>query len=148
VNDEIRVLVADDHAVMRDTIACLIDSQPGMRVIGTASNAREAADLTLELLPDVAILDVNMPEGGGWDAARAIRAAAPDLRMVAYSAHDRGLLRRSLKACGISAYVRKDTDTSALLAAIRGEAVAEDAPAALTFGDRTLSRADGGSPKS
>jgi YesN/AraC family two-component response regulator len=81
----IRVLIADDERILREALGEVIASSPTCEVVGTASNAREAARLAADLRPDVALIDVRMPEGGGVAAALGIRSGSPGTRVVALS---------------------------------------------------------------
>jgi two-component system response regulator NreC len=115
----LRILLADDHAVLRDGLRMLIDAQPDMEVVAQADGGREAARLCALHSPDVVVLDVSMPDLDGAEAAERIRAQDPRTRVVALTRHaDQGYLRRLLRA-GASAYVLKRTAADALIHAIR-----------------------------
>jgi two-component system, NarL family, response regulator NreC len=116
---KLRVLLADDHAVLREGLAMLIGGQPDMAVIAQAENGREAVRLACDEHPDVAVLDVSMPEMGGAEAAEAIRDQCPDVRVLALTRHaDHAYVRRLLHA-GASGYVLKKGAADALINAIR-----------------------------
>ena len=118
-NTRWRVLLADDHAVVREGLAALIGAQPDMEVVGQARGGREAVQLTQQLHPDVAVLDVSMPDGGGADAAEQIHESCPDVRLLALTRHaDQGYLRRMLRA-GANGYIVKRSAGDALIGAIR-----------------------------
>ena len=115
----LRILLADDHAVLRDGLRMLIDAQPDMEVVAQADGGREAARLCALHSPDIVVLDVSMPDLDGAEAAERIRAQDPRTRIVALTRHaDQGYLRRLLRA-GASAYVLKRTAADALIHAIR-----------------------------
>ena len=115
----LRVLLADDHAVLREGLALLIDAQPDMQVVAQARGGREAVRMAEQLHPDVAVLDVSMPDLGGAEAAEQMRQCCPKVRTVALTRHaDLGYLRRMLRA-GASGYVLKRTAADALIGAIR-----------------------------
>jgi DNA-binding NarL/FixJ family response regulator len=117
-----RILLADDHAVMREGLAMLLAAQPDMEVVGLARGGREAVSLSQQLQPDVAVLDVSMPDVGGADAAEQIRESCPKVRVVALTRHaDPAYLRRMLRA-GASGYVVKRAAGDALMGAIRAVA--------------------------
>ncbi|MGP3917186.1 response regulator transcription factor [Nonomuraea sp. 10N515B] len=78
----VRVLIADDHPVVRDGLAALLSTVPGMEGAGTASSGREAVRATVVLAPDVLVLDIQMPEMSGIDAAREVAAAAPGVAVL------------------------------------------------------------------
>jgi DNA-binding NarL/FixJ family response regulator len=116
---QLRVLVADDHAVLREGLTLLIQSQPDMEVVAQARGGREATQLASRHQPDVVVLDVSMPDLDGAAAAEQIRAECPQSHVLALTRHaDQGYLRRMLRA-GVSGYVLKKTAADALLDAIR-----------------------------
>jgi two-component system response regulator NreC len=116
---KLRILVADDHAILREGLAVLINGQSDMAVIAQAANGREAVALAKAREPDVAVLDVSMPEMGGAEATEQIRAHCPNVRVLALTRHgDQAYLRRLLQA-GASGYVLKKTAADALISAIR-----------------------------
>jgi EAL domain-containing protein (putative c-di-GMP-specific phosphodiesterase class I)/FixJ family two-component response regulator len=86
--DHIRVLIAEDDRAVRDALASLIESEPGMALVGAAANADEVIDLAGRIQPDVALLDVRMPGGGGARAARELRVCSPETRVIALSGSD------------------------------------------------------------
>jgi DNA-binding NarL/FixJ family response regulator len=115
----LRVLVADDHAVLREGLAMLIDAQPDMGVVAQARGGREATQLAQRFHPDVVVLDVSMPDLDGAEAAEQIRAGCPGSHVLALTRHaDQGYLRRLLRA-GATGYVLKKTAGDALIDAIR-----------------------------
>jgi DNA-binding NarL/FixJ family response regulator len=115
----LRILLADDHAVLREGLALLIDAQPDMQVVAQARGGREAIRLAEQTHPDVAVLDVSMPDLGGAEAAEQLRQCCPKVRTLALTRHaDLGYLRRMLRA-GASGYVLKRTAADALIGAIR-----------------------------
>jgi two-component system, NarL family, response regulator NreC len=114
-----RVLLADDHAMLREGLALLVNSQPDMEVVGQAGDAREAILLARTLQPHIAVIDVSMPEGGGAEAAAAIVRDSPDVRVLALTRHaDQASLRKML-AAGASGYVVKRAAAQALIGAMR-----------------------------
>ncbi len=117
------VLLLDDHAVMLEALRALVESDDALVVIGTASRVPDAIKLARAMHPDVAVIDVHMPDGGGWAAARGLREVCPDIRLVAFSSFDDALVTRTIAAAGISAFVTKGSEIGVLLAAIRGEDV-------------------------
>jgi two-component system response regulator NreC len=119
----VRVLLADDHAILREGLAMMVNSQPDLEVVGQARGGREALQLATELQPDVVVLDVSMPDLGGPDVAEQLQQCCPATRVLALTRHaDPGYLRRMLRA-GAHGYVVKRAATETLLGAIR--AVAE-----------------------
>jgi two-component system response regulator NreC len=121
---EIRLLLADDHNVMRRGLRLLLESQPGFVVIGEAADGRQAVEQALALKPDVVVLDIAMPNMSGTDAAQRIRDALPATAIVILSMHsDESYVLRALKA-GAKAYLLKDSAEGDLVDAIH--AVSKD----------------------
>jgi len=114
-----RILLADDHTVMRNGLRLLLERQPNLVVIGEASDGRETVRLAESLLPDVVIMDIAMPNLNGIEAARQIVGANPDIAIVILSMHsDESYVIRALKA-GARAYLLKDSAEGDLIAAVR-----------------------------
>lgn len=114
----IRVLVADDEAVLRAVLADLVSSDPGLQLVGTARDADEAVNLALEMNPDVALVDVRMPGGGGLRVAEELRRRLPETRVLAHTAvDDRATVVRIMQG-GAVGYLVKGTPPSEILAAI------------------------------
>jgi DNA-binding NarL/FixJ family response regulator len=121
VPGNLTVLLLDDHAVMLESVRAIVETDDTLTVVGTASRVPDAVRLASQTHPQVAVIDVNMPDGGGWAAARGLREVCPDIRLVAYSSFDEALVIRTIRAAGISAFVTKGADIDVLLAAIHGE---------------------------
>ncbi|HWF57406.1 MAG TPA: response regulator transcription factor, partial [Candidatus Dormibacteraeota bacterium] len=118
-HEVIRVLVCENDPVMRSALADLIGSFPGVELAGVAADADEAGVEAARVCPDVALLDVRMPGGGGPEAARLIRGHCPDTRLIAFSAHaDRAVVIKMLLA-GVTDYLVKGADDEELAEAIR-----------------------------
>jgi two-component system, NarL family, response regulator NreC len=114
----IRILLADDHTVLRNGLRLLLERQPGFQVIAEASDGRETIELAGELNPDVILLDIAMPNLSGIEAARQISAMQPAIAIVILSMHaDEGYLLRALKA-GARGYLLKDADENTVISAI------------------------------
>jgi DNA-binding NarL/FixJ family response regulator len=122
----IRVLVGDDHPVVRAGLRMLIDDSEGLRFVGEAGTTREAVDAALRLRPDVLVLDVRMPGGGdGIDAARRIAALEPGIAILLLTMHDDpGAAVAALRA-GARGFVLKDAGADAVVRAIRAVAAGE-----------------------
>lgn len=115
----IKILVADDHKVMREGLRTLIEKQPGMEVIAEAENGRMALKLIKKLSPDIAIMDIAMPDLNGIEATRQIVAEAPGTKVIALSMHsDRQFVTRMMSA-GASGYLLKDCAFEEVARAIR-----------------------------
>ncbi len=115
----IRVLIADDHAIIRDGVRALLALSDDMAVVGEAGDGREAVELARRLKPDVILMDIAMPGLGGLEATIEIRKENPGARILVLTQYeDREYIRRFLKA-GVSGYVLKKAAGSELTAAIR-----------------------------
>lgn len=115
----IRVLVADDHAVLRAGLRMLIGAQPDMEVVGEAADGDEAVQKALELRPDVALIDITMPGIGGMKAIERVRQGCPKTRVLVLTMHEVPAYLRLALAAGASGYVVKSAADSELLSAIR-----------------------------
>jgi DNA-binding NarL/FixJ family response regulator len=121
--EQIRILLSDDHNILRDGMRLLLERQPGFVVVGEASDGRETLDLAQHQQPDVVVMDIAMPNMNGIEATRRITEKHPGMGVVILSMHyDESYVIRSLKA-GARAYLLKDAVKSELIAAIH--AVAE-----------------------
>jgi DNA-binding NarL/FixJ family response regulator len=115
----IRILLADDHTVVRKGLRLLLESHPGFKVVAEASNGREAVSAAEEHRPDVVVLDVAMPMLNGIEAARQISASRPQTAIVFLSMHsDEGYVLKALKS-GARAYLLKSSAEDDLVNAIR-----------------------------
>ena len=116
---KLRVFVADDHAVLRDGLKALVNAQPDMVVVGEADNGRVAHERAKELLPDILLMDISMPELNGVEATQLIRQECPTIKVLVLTAYkDKGYLDRLLKV-GASGYVLKLSAADELIGAIR-----------------------------
>jgi len=116
---KIRILIADDHAIVRDGIRALLRLSGDMEVVGEAADGREAIDLCRRLAPDVILMDIAMPGLGGLEATLEIRKENPDVKILVLSQYeDREYVRRFLKT-GVSGYILKKAAGSELTAGIR-----------------------------
>ena len=118
----IRVLLADDHTLIRAGLRMVVDAEPDLTVVGEASDGREAVAAAARFKPDVVVMDIGMPSLNGIEACRQIRAELPDAQIVMLSMHsDEGYVLRALKA-GAKAYLLKDSAEADLARAIRAAA--------------------------
>jgi DNA-binding NarL/FixJ family response regulator len=115
----IRVLIADDHGIVRSGLRMLIERQPDMEVVAEADDGVAALEATQAHRPDVAVLDVSMPRLTGLQAAREIRAHAPDTRVLLLSMHDDESYFLEGLSSGASGYVLKRAADTDLIAALR-----------------------------
>src|SRR5690242_16037062 len=101
----LRVFLADDHAVVREGLKALVNAQPDMEVTGEAGDGRAACALVPRVLPDVVVMDVSMPEVNGAKATEQLKQACPQVKVLALTVHeDKGYLRQLLEA-GAAGYV-------------------------------------------
>ena len=137
---KIRLLIADDHAVLRDGMCQLLSQYPDLEVVGAAANGMEALRLTEDLSPDVVLMDIVMPELDGIEATRRIKAVRPATAILPLTAYDDERYVVGLLQAGAAGYILKSATTGEIVEAIRtvyaGESVLH--PAATV---RLLSRA-------
>jgi len=135
----IRVLLADDHTVVRRGFGLILSSQPDMEVVGDAQNGREAVELSEQLNPDVVVIDVSMPELNGIEGTRRITESCPRTRVLALSMHRDAVYVREILRAGARGYLVKDADDDALVDAVRavarGEAYLSPAISELVLND-------------
>jgi DNA-binding NarL/FixJ family response regulator len=118
-DDRIRVLSADDHPLLREGIAAIINNQPDMILVSQANNGREAIQMHRERRPDVTLMDLRLPDMSGIESMIAIRAEAPDARIVILSTFDGDVeIQRALQA-GANGYLLKSLPQKQLVEAIR-----------------------------
>jgi len=117
----LRVLVADDHEIVREGLISLLREEHTVEVVGEAANGREAVDLAGRLEPDVVIMDVSMPLLDGGEATREIKALLPETRVIALSMYDEPEKVETVQRAGAESYVLKTASSDELFAAIRGK---------------------------
>ena len=115
----IRIVVADDHQIIRQGLRMLLDSEQDMELVGEAENGEQAVNLANELGPDVVVMDIGMPVMDGFAATRKLQSEQPEIKVVALSMHDDRAFLEGMKAAGASGYVLKDEAFERLTAAIR-----------------------------
>lgn len=116
---KLRILLADDHTMLRDGLSVLINDQPDMEVVAQAGTGRQAVQLAKECSPDIAVLDISMPDMAGIEAAQQIATRVPTTRVIALSRNpDPGCARRAFRA-GVAGFVLKRSAAEALIHAIR-----------------------------
>jgi DNA-binding NarL/FixJ family response regulator len=116
---KIRILLADDHAVVREGLKALVSDQPDMEVIGEATDGESAWKLAIETLPDVVVMDVSMPGLGGAKATELIRRDCPNVCVLALTVHEIAGYARQLLGAGATGYVLKRAAAEDLVRAIR-----------------------------
>jgi DNA-binding NarL/FixJ family response regulator len=118
----VRLIVADDHATVRDALSVMLGLDDDVDVVASAANGREAVDLVAEHDPDVVLMDLNMPVMDGVEATRRIRTAHPEVAIVVLTTFgDDDSILAALQA-GASGYLTKDADRGTILHAVRGAA--------------------------
>ena len=116
---KVRIVVADDHTLIRRGVVGLLDAQPDMEVVGEAGTSREALARVAELAPEVVLMDITMPDGSGIDATREIKKQFPGVQVLILTVHDReDYLFQALRA-GAAGYILKGADVQDLLLAVR-----------------------------
>jgi DNA-binding NarL/FixJ family response regulator len=114
----IKILLVDDHKIMRDGLRSLLKSQPGMQVIAEAVNGREAVRLALDKRPDVVIMDIDMPDLGGIETTRQMCAALPEVKVIGLSIHSEKHYVVNMLRAGASGFLSKDCPFDELAQAI------------------------------
>jgi len=115
----IRILVVDDHAIVRQSIVAMLAREPDLQVVGTAVNGREAIQLAQTTQPDVIVMDVSMPELDGIRAAGEIQALGISSQIIMLSMHHNSVLLQQARKSGVSGYIVKQQANSSLIPAIR-----------------------------
>jgi len=118
-----RILLADDHAVVRQGFSMILAAQWDMEVVAEVSNGREAVEKAEELKPDVCVMDVTMPELNGIEATRRLAKVAPKTRVLALSMHKDSVYVREILRAGAKGYLLKDSSAEDFLSAVRAVAV-------------------------
>ncbi len=124
--ESLRILIADDHQLVRDGVRALLQSHAGWEICGEATTGREAVAKAEELIPDLVILDISMPDLNGADAARRIRKISKNTEILILSMHYSDQLIREIVDAGASGYVLKSDSDRDLLVAV--EALARHKP--------------------
>lgn len=118
----IRILIADDHPIIRSGLTALIQREKDMQIVGEALDGHEALELVLSLSPDVAVLDVRMPKMNGAEIARLVKEKCPNVRMLVLSFHEDESYATDLRIAGASGYLVKHAAANELVPAIRAVA--------------------------
>jgi len=114
-----RILLADDHAVLRAGLRALLDDQPDMVVVGEAGDGETCVDVVTRLRPDIVVLDINMPRCNGLEALERIRASVPETRVVVLTMHDDPEYLRRVMTTGGSGFILKQSAADELIDALR-----------------------------
>ncbi|MEN6495877.1 MAG: response regulator transcription factor [Thermoguttaceae bacterium] len=117
----IRVLLADDHRILRHALAAILQDEQDLEVVGEASDGLEAVELAARCQPDVILMDVTMPRLSGVEATRQITEAWPQVRVIGLSMHEENGMAAQMRAAGASDYLTKGGSAETLLDVIRRE---------------------------
>ena len=120
---QVRILLADDHDVVREGLLRLLEGQPHWVICGEAQNGRQAVSVCQELRPDIAILDISMPELNGVDASRQILKVSPATEILVFTMHESEQLVRNVLAAGARGYVLKSDPAHNVIEAVASLAV-------------------------
>ncbi len=118
-NKKIKVLLVDDHAVVRDGIRARLEQQPNYHVVGEAVNGREALQKVEELNPDIVLMDISMPVMNGMDAAKQLREKYPDVKVIILTMHEHKEYIQGVIRCGAQGYIVKDVSPTEMINAIQ-----------------------------
>ena len=118
----IKILLADDHTIVRQGLKLILSAHADLAVIGEAANGREAVDLAEKLKPDIVLMDVAMPELNGIEATRRMVAANPRIKVLVLSMHKEAVYVREILKAGARGYILKDAIDTELLNAVRSVA--------------------------
>ncbi|MDC4203036.1 MAG: response regulator transcription factor [Candidatus Manganitrophus sp.] len=116
---KIRILIADDHRVVREGLVAILKSRSDMDVVGEAINGFEVIEKTKALKPDVILMDISMPQMNGVEATRAVRKISPEIGIVVLTMHDDDATIFELVRTGVHGYLLKDADASEIVKAIQ-----------------------------
>lgn len=119
MGERIRIVIAEDHTILREAITALLDEQPDFEVVGHAVDGEDAVEHVQRLRPDVAILDLNMPRLNGNQAAEKITLSCPGVKIIGLSMHEESVIRSAMQQAGAVAYVEKCGPIEWLFSAIR-----------------------------
>ena len=114
-----RLLIVDDHALMRESTQAMLAGEPDLEVVGLAVNGQHALELCRQLRPDVVLMDVRMPEMDGLTATREIKKEMPAISVLMLSAYESEDYRREAASVGATGYILKDAERHQLLEAVR-----------------------------
>jgi DNA-binding NarL/FixJ family response regulator len=114
-----RLLIVDDHDLMRETTRRMLEGEPDLEVVGEAVNGRHAVELCRQLRPDLVLMDVRMPEMDGLTATRAIKEEIPAISVLLVTAYESEDYRREAASAGAAGYILKDAPRQQMLEAVR-----------------------------
>lgn len=117
--DRVRILVADDHTVVRQGLIQILQTVPGIEIIGEAVHGQEAVDMALSLHPDIILMDITMPKLSGLEATRQITSRLPGIRIIGLSMHEKEEMKQTLIMAGACDYLSKNSPLEEIVGAIR-----------------------------
>lgn len=123
--EKVKVLIADDHALVREGLCKILSLEESIEVLGEASNGNMAVDFALKNKPDVILMDINMPKTNGVEATRIIKSQMPEVKIIALTIHDQEEFLFELIKSGVTGYVLKDVIPDVLIETILGAARGE-----------------------
>ena len=115
-----RILIVDDHALIREGLASVLSGQPDIQVVGQASSVQEAVEMNVKLVPDLILMDFGLPDGTGLDATRAILATHPETKIVFLTVHEDDEHLFEAIRVGAKGFLLKNVSSTKLLSALRG----------------------------
>ena len=121
----IRILIADDHQLLREGIRNFLSLEPDFEIVGEATNGEEAVTQAMALRPDVLLLDINMPKANGIEVAGRLKESCPEVRILALTIHDDQNYMMNMIQSGAAGYLLKDVEPSMMVQAIRRVAAGE-----------------------
>lgn len=121
----IRILIADDHKLLREGIRNFLSLEPDFEIVGEATNGEEAVTQAAALKPDVMLLDINMPKANGIEVASRLKASCPEVRILALTIHDDQNYMMNMIQSGAAGYLLKDVEPAMMVQAIRRVAAGE-----------------------
>ncbi len=117
--NKIRVLIADDHAIVREGLRALLEVHPDIEVVGEATDGEEAVNKTVEVQPDIVLMDITMPRMNGLEATRQIKQRSPDIKILVLTMHEGDEYFFNILDAGASGYFVKGGSSSELISALR-----------------------------
>jgi len=114
----VRILLVEDHRIVREGLRCLLESQDGFEIVGEAEDGRAAIDMAKQCQPDIILMDIGMPNMNGIEATRLIRKDSPDIKVIAVSAHSERRTVQEMFRAGAISYVTKGNSSSELFKSI------------------------------
>ena len=120
----LRIVIVDDHAVIRTALAQMLDGEPDLQVVGEAGDGVQAVEKAVELSPDLLLMDVTMPRMNGIEATRRISELCPDVRVIGLSMHDDEAVISRMRDAGAVGFITKSAPIGELLDAIRRQTAA------------------------